>query len=167
MKLNSQSMKMIKILQENLKTYVPPLMDLTTGSIKKQIKKIISLIQSSLANIKKQHACVIWSWDDTKTTKNMLVHPKQRFTYASLIPIVSILDPCNGSNINHSKKLIFKVQMFPNLKFQMLKNQINTLESLVKPDLPFDDSTSFLSTQTMDNLGGWRLRLSLLFGWCK
>ena len=53
MKLNSQSMEMIKILQENLKTYVPPLMDLTTGSIKKQIKKIISLIQSSLANKKK------------------------------------------------------------------------------------------------------------------
>ena len=56
MKLNSQSMEMIKILQENLKTYVPPLMDLTTGSIKKQIKKIISLIQSSLAN-KKKIAC--------------------------------------------------------------------------------------------------------------
>ena len=82
MKLNSQSMEMIKILQENLKTYVPPLMDLTTRSIKKQIKKIISLIQSSLANKKKQHAGVIWSWDDTKTTKNMLVHPKQRFTHA-------------------------------------------------------------------------------------
>ena len=55
--------------------------------------------------------------------------------------------------------------MFPNLKSKCLKSQNDVL--LLTHDLALDDSTSFLSTQTMGSLGRWRLGLFLLFRWWK
>ena len=56
--------------------------------------------------------------------------------------------------------------MFLNLKFQVLKNQIDVVQkvSYIHNFLP-NDSTSFLSMQMMGSLRGWRLGLSLLSRW--